>query len=110
MRASRKESAFISPAANEAFRTNISPRLKASRVKDNSSAARHGSSHLRKYFGRKYYCVVENEVAVPSDAEFWSKLIDKGAGGLCKISGCVNLCGPLRSYPEDLQQKVATGN
>ena len=45
--ASRKGSAFISPAANEAFRTNMSPRLNASRVKDNSSAARHGSSHLR---------------------------------------------------------------
>ena len=30
----------------------------------------------------------------PSD-KYWSKLIAKGAGGLCKISGCVNLCGPL---------------
>ena len=60
--ASQKGSAFISPEANEAFRTSISPRLKAPRVKDNSSAARHGSSHLRKYFGRKYYCAGNNEV------------------------------------------------
>ena len=89
---SRTERAFISPTGNEAFNNIISPRSEESRVKDFSSAARHGSSHLEKYPRKKYY-------SHSADPEFRSQSLAQNENsrppslssalhGLCKISGC----------------------
>ena len=134
--ASQKGDNFIFSAANEDFGTKLSPHLKTSHVKDNSLAAMHGSDNFRKCRGSDNYFPstshkFRSQVPFYLPAAHKNSIVDvhrnteplsfaknkdfrppyflSAIDGLCKIPGCGRKCGPLSSYPEDLQRKVASG-